>query len=1143
MKSFQLAENKSLLKFLLIMKLTAVFILFFVINASADGFGQQKLNLKFKKTEIADILITIEKQTNYRFLYNNDLADLKQKVNLSVKDAELKEVLDAIFAKTDLAYQFMENNLVVIKEAGNPEASYELQATVTGKVTGEGDSALSGVSVQIKGTNKGATTNAQGVYSINATENDVLVFSYVGYETQEQAVGNKTEINVALVAAKTNLEQVVVIGYGTASKRDLTGSIVKIAGKEIADKPNVNPVASLQGKVAGLSVVNNGNPGQAPDIRIRGTISIGSVHPLYVVDGIFNDNIDFLNPNDIESIEILKDPSSLAIFGVKGAAGVIAITTKQAKAGQTVINVNSTVGFKKLIDKIELASGDDFRKIFAQEAANGLNDPDPTIGSKNTTFANNEMASWTGNTDWIDVLTRTAMFNTNNLSLSSSTDRNKFYTSIGYTKDEGLMKHAEYKRLNLTFNDEARLFKTFKVGVNLIGSKEDLPYGSGELDEARRTLPIINSDTKTFFAVNPYGTDSANYNVYEGVPVIQNTEHNPLMVIENEWSKLIDKRYRVVGSVYAELNFLKDFTARATFYGDISNEDKRSYVPLYYSYSPVSADPLSLFHKTTSLTQEQYNARSYQADYTLTYKHNFNGHSVTALIGGTDYYNSYYYTKASTQQLSGYPPIPDDKRFWYISSGFGQPGAPSSDQHVYTTVSGLARVLYNYQNKYYINASYRRDAASNISKDYSNKWQSFWAVGAAWELTKESFMQNQKIFDFLKIKGSAGLLGNFNTGTIGGYYPAYPGLNYSNAQFGVTTVPIANPDYLPDPNLHWEEVYSQEVGFEFTALNNRLHGDVVYYNKNTKGLLALLKPSGVLPTLTNSGEINNKGFEFSASLSQPLGKDFSFSVSGNLTTYKNRILKLTYPTGLDPQFPNEAREGYPIGAFFGYVVEGLYQSYADILKSPISKVNGGGAQPGDFKYKDISGPDGKPDGVVDEADQTFIGNPSPNFSYGGTISLNYKGLGLDIDVSGVYGNEVYRYWSTSEQKNSVYNYPKYYLNAWHGEGTSNWVPIVDAQHLINRVPSTYGIEDGSYFRIRTITLGYNFSSKLLRKAYIKGARLFASVQNLKTFKNNMGYSPEYGGTGYNTAYSFGIDYGNSDGMLPRVVSFGLNVSF
>ena len=1018
------------------------------------------------------------------------------------------------------------------------------QGLITGRITDSTDKPLSGVSVQIKNSKTGTTTNAEGVYSITAKTTDVLVFSYVGYEPQELTVGTRTSVDVSLTSSSVQLTDVVVIGYGTASKRDLTGSIAKVAGKDVADKPNTNAVASLQGKVPGLSVVNNGNPGQAPDVRIRGTISMGSVHPLYVVDGIFNDNIDFLNPNDIESIEILKDPSSLAIFGVKGAAGVIAITTKQAKAGQTVVNLNSTLGYKTLVDKIQLASGDDFRKIFTQEAANGLNDPDPTIGNKNTDFVNNEMDQWTGNTDWIDALIRTAMYNTNNLSVSSSTDRNKFYAGIGYTVDQGLMKHSEYKRLNLTFNDEAMLFKTFKLGVNIIGSKEDLPYGSGELDEARRALPIINSDTKTFFAADPYGGDSTNFNVYEGVPVIQNTEHNPLAVIENEWDKVIDKRYRLVGSLYGEVNFLKDFTFRTTFYTDISNEDKRTYVPLYYVYSPVSAEPLSLFHKTTSLTQDQYNTRSYQSDFILTYKKRFDNHSLTGTLGFTTYYNSYFHTNAATQQISGYPAIPDDDRFWYISSGFGQPGVSNSDQHEYTTVSGLARVLYNYKNKYYLNASYRRDAASNISTDYSNKWQSFWAIGAAWELTKESFMQNQKIFDYLKIKGSAGLLGNFNTGTIGGYYPAYPGLNYSNAQFGVTTVPIASQNYLPDPNLHWEEVHAQEGGIEFAILNNRLRGEIVYYNKNTKGLLALLKPSGVLPTLTNSGEINNKGFEFSASWTQTIGKDLSLSVSGNLTTYKNKIISLTYPIGTDPQYPNDAREGYPIGAFFGYVVEGLYQSYTDILKSPVSKVNGGGAQPGDFKYKDISGPNGTPDGVVDEFDQTLIGNPTPDFSYGGSIGLNYKGFDLSVDFNGVYGNEVYRYWSTSEQKNSVYNYPKYYLDAWHGAGTSNWIPIVDAQHLINRVPSTYGIEDGSYFRLRTLTLGYNFKSQFLQKAYMKSARLFVSVQNLKTWKNNLGYTPEYGSNDLRTAaYSFGIDYGNSDGMLPRIVSFGLNVTF
>ena len=301
------------------MKLTALLTLFFTLNVSANGFGQERINLRVKKTEIGGVLRSIESQTNYRFLYNNELQDIREKISLTVNNAPLAEVLSLVFFKTKLYYQVMDNNLIVIKEDA---AVPPVDVTVRGKVTGEGGVALAGVSVIVKGTSIGTTTNNEGNFSLTVPNADVtLIISSVGYDDQEVALGGKTDVTVSLVTSTKLIDQVVVIGYGTANKRDLTGSIVKISGKEVADKPNTNPIASLQGKVAGLSVVNNGTPGKEPDIRIRGTVSIGQVHPLYVVDGIFNDNIDYINPNDIESIEILKDPSSLAIFGVKGCNG------------------------------------------------------------------------------------------------------------------------------------------------------------------------------------------------------------------------------------------------------------------------------------------------------------------------------------------------------------------------------------------------------------------------------------------------------------------------------------------------------------------------------------------------------------------------------------------------------------------------------------------------------------------------------------------------------------------------------------------------------------------------------------------------------------------------------------------------------
>lgn len=992
---------------------------------------------------------------------------------------------------------------------------------VSGRITSEAGEGLPGVSITVKGTRTGTTSDVNGNFSIDVTSNTVLVFSIIGYTTKEVSVSGQQQINVTLVQSTQRLEEVVVIGYGTASRRDLTGSIVKISGKEVADKPNTNPISSLQSKVAGLSVVNNGTPGQAPDIRIRGTISIGSVTPLYVVDGVFNDNIDYLNPNDIESIEILKDPSSLAIFGVRGAAGVILITTKKAKAGQLIINYNNTFGYKKLVDKIKLTSAEEFKTLYEEEKVNiGVVSP----------F---DYSIWTANTDWIDAVTRVGNFNSHNLSVSGSTEKNKFTMGLGYVADEGLIRHQKMDKILFSMNDEFKLSKGIKVGFNFNGVRQNNPYGYAEnvLNDARKVIPIVSSGTKTFYAKNPYGIDSMNQTLYYELPSIQNSGVvNPLIRLENEWNKTINIEFRTVASVFAEVNFLRDFTMKSTVYADMSNVNSRQYTPLYNSYD-LTTNTAFLISPSTKVNERDESYKKFQQDHILSYKKKIGEHNINAIAGFTTYYFGRFGRYASVNQSSTGSAIPDDKRFWYVSNGFGdgQSQRSSSSQNEKTTVSGLLRVLYNFQNKYYLNASFRRDASSQISP--SQRSQNFWAVGAAWEISKENFMSNQKFFDYLKLKASFGLLGNQNT--YGYDYPFFPALaGGSAAVFGNNVYVAFQPTYIPDRNLKWETVEAKEVGVEFSALTNRLHVEAAYFDKVTKDLMTYVNTGGgTLPRLSNIGSIKNSGVELSASWNQKISRDFTLTVSGNLTTYKNKVLELvTKDFALINGF-NRTVVGEPIGSFYGYIVEGIYQSYADKLKSPVNTEFSYG--PGDLKYKDING-----DGKINTADKTVIGNPTPDFTYGGAINLKYKGFNLGIDFGGVYGNEIYRNWGGTESPFQRVNYAAFKVNRWNGEGTSNWDPILAQDHRINYEASTYGIEDGSYFRIRNIQLGYEFAQDLLAKTkVIKNLRLFGNVQNLKTFKNNLGYTPEFGGS----ALSFSVD--NAGGAIPLVATFGLNITF
>ncbi|HEY8397357.1 MAG TPA: hypothetical protein VIK80_05410, partial [Flavihumibacter sp.] len=391
------------------------------------------------------------------------------------------------------------------------------------------------------------------------------------------------------------------------------------------------------------------------------------------------------------------------------------------------------------------------------------------------------------------------------------------------------------------------------------------------------------------------------------------------------------------------------------------------------------------------------------------------------------------------------------------------------------------------------------------------------------------------VFDYLRLKASTGVLGNFNTTRA---YPAYPFINSnSSAVFGTTLEPVYSEEFLVDPNLHWETVHSWEVGLEADLLDRRLHFEANYYDKKTKGLLMEVRYPGLLPSLRNGGSIRNNGFEFVAGWEQRFSKDLVLNVTGNLTTYRNKVLEMetSYRTlSSSEQTASQVEQGYPMGYFYGLVVEGVYQSYRDILLSPDNTINGGNARPGDLKYKDLNG-----DGVITDADRTMIGNPTPDFTYGITTNLRYKGLDFSMDLAGVYGNEIYRVWGTSEQKNSVYNYPANYMQGWTEPGSSNFIPIVNASHLINRAPSTYGVEDGSYFRIRNISVGYNFLGVNKKVNFIKNLRIYTSIQNLKTWKNNLGYSPEFSGD----ATFWGVDYGSASSALPRIISFGLTANF
>lgn len=978
------------------------------------------------------------------------------------------------------------------------------EKTVTGTVTDSTNEPLIGASVVIQGTSNGTITDIDGKYSITASPDNVLEFSYVGMVKQDVKVGSQHVINIQLKEDSQMLAEIVVIGYGSAKKRDLTGSITNIKGAEIANKPSTNPLSSLQGKVAGVQIINSGQAGSDPEIRVRGTNSINGYKPLYIVDGLFNDNINFLNPEDIESMEVLKDPSSLAIFGVRGANGVIIITTKKAKEGQTLVNINTSFGWKHVVDRIKMVNASQFKELYSEQLVN----------EKNPAF---DFSVWNADTDWQDEVLQNGFITNNNISVTGASEKHSFYLGMGYSYEQGNIKHEKFSKITLNASNEYKITDKIKVGFQFNGARM-LPADSKSVLNAVRTTPIA-----------PVFNEE--YQLYAALPEFQKAQMmNPMVDVDLKANTTRAENYRASGNIYGEVDFLEHFNFRAVFSMDYGSNNGRTYQPIIKVYdNTVKGNVATLGTGKTEVSQFKENETKVQSDYVLTYTNSFGDHNLTATAGFTTYYNSLSRLDAARGQGIGLV-IPDNPDKWFVSIGDLATATNGSTQWERTTVSFLGRVIYNYKGKYLFNGSFRRDGSSAFSYT-GNQWQNFYSAGAGWLMTEEEFMKDISWLDMLKLKGSWGTLGNQNLDTA---YPAEPLLeNAFGAVFGnpSTIYPGYQLAYLPNANLRWEKVEAWEAGFESNMFRNRLHVEGVYYKKNTKDLLAKVPGlSGTIPGIGNLGQIENKGVELSATWRDQIG-DWGYNVGVNLTTIKNKVKSLVqdgYSIIAGDKSQSYTMAGYPIGFFYGYKVDGVYQSQADIDASPKNTL--ATVTPGDLKFADVNG-----DGEITPADRTLIGDPTPDVTYGISLGVSYKGWELGIDMMGQGGNQIYRTWDNYNW--AQFNYMEQRLDRWHGEGTSNTQPVLNTGHAINFENSEYYVEDGSFFRIRNLQLGYTFDKVLISKIGLKALKAYFNIQNLKTWKHNTGYTPEFGGS----AIAFGVDNGSYP--VPAIYTFGLNITF
>ena len=975
-----------------------------------------------------------------------------------------------------------------------------LKGKVTDATTGE---SLIGVSISVKGTATGTQTDVNGAFSLSASSNATLVASYIGYTTQQVAVNGQTTINVKLQAQSNALNEVVVVGYGTQKKVDVTGSIVTVKGDEIAKQASVNPLSALQGKVAGLTVVNSGAPGSAPQITIRGTGTIyGGIGLLYVVDGALYDDINFLNPADIDNISILKDGSSTAIYGERAANGVILVTTRKGKKGTATVNFNSYAGWQHVTNLVKMAD--------ATEYATAINEVQTENGAS-PLFT--DPASFGKGTDWYGQILRDAFVTNHQVSINGGAEKSDYNLSLGYLDQDGIVKTNNYNRLTLHLTDNYNPYKNLKLGISASGQySKSRNIDGGIFHELYGAGPVV----PVRYADGTYG-DPSDFNLGGG------NNYNPQVTID--FFNSHSANYRFTGNAFAELTIAKHFTLKSTLGGDFAENETLTYTPVYKA---------TLAQQTTqsTLSRSRAETRNWLQENTLTYDNTFNkDHHVTALLGYSQEQRQGYTVTGTAQN------VPGDGSYEYYFSTNGTNYNLTDAGSLNTFQSEFARVNYAYKDKYLLNASVRRDGNS---QDYytgkNNGYVVLPAVGAGWVISNEDFMKNQNVFNFLKLRGGYGEVANavlpYNVAvptTTGGYYAIFgnPAVAYPGTS--VTTI--------TPPFIVVERSHNTDIGLEGAILNNKLTFEVDWYNRLTKGAVFAIPVLGSLGLtggpVGNQADIQNRGVEALVTWKDHIGKDFSYTISGNFSINNNKVINVS--TGKNPiygggngitngQLATITVEGQPIGEFYGYKVAGIFQQDQTSGAQPNAKA-------GDFQYVDVN-----KDGVIDGRDRVPLGNPNPKYNYGFNTSFSYKGFDLPLDFQGVAGVSIYN-------ANIAYRFGNenftqdFFEHRWHGAGTSNTYPSVKVGSNANAAPNSFFVESGAYFRVRNAQLGYTLPGTLLSKIGVQKVRVFANAQNPLNFFKYKGFSPEVGGGPTEAGLDANVY------PLYATYNFGVNVTF
>lgn len=1095
-----------------IMRISTFLLMVCVFCSYAGNAHSQnaKVSIRMNNVKLDKILNEIENQTDYLFIYNNQV-DINKITSVKVKNEAVAQVLDRILSGTGINYELEGTHIILTTEAIKDLHAQQQAKTVTGTVTDVNGEPIIGANIRIKGTTTGTITDIDGNFSIEAEPQSVIEVSYIGYLTQETVINNQKSIRFLLKEDTKTLDEVVVIGYGVQKKADLTGSVANINTEKLNTQSNANIGQALQGKIAGVDIVSQGGaPGSGTRIMVRGIGTLNNASPLYIVDGMYMNSIDHINPNDIASIDVLKDASSAAIYGSRAANGVIIVTTKEGSntEGKPIIDLSVNLGIStasKFLDMLDAKGWAEVTTIARQAIGKPALDMATDLANK-------------PDNDWQDIMFRPALMQNYNLSVKGGGKYSTYYTGLGYFNQDGIVKGTNYQRYNIqSKNDYKR--GMFSAGTNLIISfSHDKPLHQelrgGMIGTILQSVPTLEKydDTREGGYGGTYGD-------------VVNIPH-PLAIIDDNIMDRYNENVKIFANLYAQIELFKGLKYKLNLTPDFSFERYKNYLNKY--------DFGLATNSITQLTERQRRRRNILVENLLTFDRTFGEHKISALAG-------YTYQDSRFRHIQAYGEGLPQGLEEIDAATTNRSNEGNSWRSVLTSI--LGRVFYSYQNKYLFTATIRRDGSSKFGKN--NRYGYFPSFSLGWNVAEEKFMENVHWLDQLKLRGGYGVLGNQEIDNYQYSSTITTGINYPDGNGGL--LQGAFPKNFANPDIKWEETAMTNVGIDFMAFNNRLSLTADYYVKNTKDILLTvpipISSGGANDPIRNAGKIRNNGFEFNLGWMDQPNPDISYGINLIGSFNKNKVIAMGSESGSikggstnQNITTSETKAGYPIGGYWLISTAGYFNSQEEVdAYAKDGKKIQPAAEPGDIKFVDANN-----DGVINDDDRVFQGSPFPDFTFALNGNMRYKNFDLSIGLQGVLGNKIYNATrQTLEDVTKGSNFLASCLDYWTPENKNASHPRLtwDDPNRNTRAESDRYLENGSYLRLRSVQLGYTFPQTWFKGA-IQHARVYINAENLFTITSYSGYSPDVNADNAN--------YRGFDNFIyptNRTFMLGLNVTF